>query len=338
MRLTHRQIEVFRAVMATGQVTRAAAALHTSQPTISRELAQLEEALALPLFDRVRGRLRPTVRALALREEVERSFIGLERIAATARSLRHFEQGRLAVSCLPALSHALLPDAVRRFVTAHRQASLAITTMESPLLEEGLTEQRFDLGLTEQREAPPATTLTTLLSVDEVAVLPRGHALLARRQLRSRDFAGLPFVSLAPSDPYRLQIDAVFARDRVNRQLVLEATSAVAVCMLVRQGLGVAVVNPLTATELVGPDLHIRPLAFAIPFHVALVLPEHRAPSPLREAFVAALHAAAADLRERSAGQPLTPRRASARIRGGEPRRSKRARRARRCSGAPRGH
>ncbi|MBP8307410.1 MAG: LysR family transcriptional regulator, partial [Burkholderiaceae bacterium] len=90
MQLTHRQIEIFRAVMASGQVTRAALALHTSQPTVSRELARLEQVLQMRLFDRVRGRLQPTARALALHEEVERSYVGLERIAATAQGLRQF--------------------------------------------------------------------------------------------------------------------------------------------------------------------------------------------------------------------------------------------------------
>ena len=66
MKLTHRQIEVFRAVMNAGQVTHAAEALHTSQPTVSRELARLEQVLGIDLFERVRGRLRPTVRAMAL--------------------------------------------------------------------------------------------------------------------------------------------------------------------------------------------------------------------------------------------------------------------------------
>ena len=81
--LTHRQIDVFRTVMATGHVTRAADRLGSSQPTISRDLARLEQVLGMALFERVRGRLRPTVRAQALLAEVERSYIGLDRIAAT---------------------------------------------------------------------------------------------------------------------------------------------------------------------------------------------------------------------------------------------------------------
>jgi DNA-binding transcriptional LysR family regulator len=299
MQLTHRQIEVFRTVMATGHVTRAAERLGSSQPTVSREIARLERVLGLALFERVRGRLQPTVRAQALLEEVQRSYIGLDRIAAAALGLRDFADGRLAVACLPALAHALLPDAARRFMAGHPRAGLAVTPQESPLLEQWLTEQRFDLGLVEARQAPPATRLEPLLQADEVVVLPAGHALLTRRVLTPRQFEGEAFVSLAPADPYRQAVDALFAEHGVARRLSVEAASAVSVCALVRQGLGVAIVNPLTALELAGPGLHIRPLSVGIAFHVGLVVPELRAPSPLLDAFRQALFSAASALQTR---------------------------------------
>ena len=295
--LTHRQIEVFRAVMATAHVTRAADRLGSSQPTVSRELARLELLVGMQLFERLRGRLRPTVRAQALLEEVERSYIGLDRIAAAAQALRAFAQGRLVIGCLPALSHALLPRAAAHFVHQHPQAGLSITPQDSPLLEQWLTEQRFDLGLTEARTAPGATRVQPLLQADEVAILPAGHALLARRVLRPRDFDGQPFVSLAPSDVYRQAVDALFAEQGVQRTMVADTASAVSVCALVRQGLGVAIVNPLTALEMAGPALHIRPLAVSIPFHVSLVRPELRAPNPLAAAFVQCLERAAKELK-----------------------------------------
>ena len=53
-----RQIEIFHAVMTTGNLTEAAQMLHTSQPTVSRELARFEKVLGLKLFERTRGRLR----------------------------------------------------------------------------------------------------------------------------------------------------------------------------------------------------------------------------------------------------------------------------------------
>jgi len=264
MRLTHRQLDIFRAVMGTSHVTRAAEALNTSQPTVSRELARLEQALGIKLFDRVRGRLRPTVRALALMEEVERSYIGLDRIAEAAVTLRELGHVRLTLACLPALSHALLPAAVPRFAAQHPQAGVSITPQESPLLEDWLTQQRFDLGLIERREPPRGTAITLLLQVDEVCVLPAGHPLLARPVLRPRDFEGEAFVSFAPADPYRQQVDAMFERHGVRRQLSVETVSAVSVCALVRHRLGVAIVNPLTALELAGPELQIRRLSVSI--------------------------------------------------------------------------
>ena len=299
MRPTLRQLEVFRAVMASGHVTRAAEQLGSSQPTLSRELARLEQVLGFALFDRIRGRLRPTVRAVALMEEVERAYVGLDRIVATATALREFAEGRLTLACLPALGHALLPDAARRFLAAHPRAGLSIVPVESPLLEQALAEQRYDLGLTEALLAPPGTTLQVLLEADEVAVLPGDHPLLAKRVLSPDDFQGQDFVSLGGADPYRLSVDAMFASRRVARTMRVEAGSAVSVCALVRQGLGVAIVNPLTAMELAGPALHVRPISVAIPFRVGLVQPERRAPSPLAPAFTGALHAAARDLEAR---------------------------------------
>lgn len=61
--LTHRHIEVFRAVMIAGSVTRAAELLGSSQPTVSRELARMEQGIGFALFERVHGRLRPTMPA-----------------------------------------------------------------------------------------------------------------------------------------------------------------------------------------------------------------------------------------------------------------------------------
>ncbi|MFL6697940.1 MAG: LysR family transcriptional regulator [Vitreoscilla sp.] len=298
--LTHRHVEVFRAVMIAGSVTGAAEALFTSQPTISRELSRMESLLRLALFERLRGRLRPTAQAYALFEEVQRSYAGLERVADTALRLRQFSEGQLSLACLPAFSHALLPGACARFQAAHPGVSVSVNPYESPQLEERLAAQAHDLGLAEHDSALAGAQASLLLEFDEVAVLPAGHALLARRQLAASDFAGQPFVSFHPRDRYRQWVDKVFAEAGVDRQLAIETDSAVAVCAMVRHGLGLAIVNPLTALALCGPDagIVVRPLAFSIPFRVFSVRPAHRPGNPLVARFEAALQAECAALRE----------------------------------------
>ncbi|EER58114.1 LysR family transcriptional regulator [Acidovorax delafieldii 2AN] len=146
-----------------------------------------------------------------------------------------------------------------------------------------MSAQRFDLGLGEQTATPPGTQAEVLLTLDEVAVLPSGHTLAKRPVLGLGDFAGLPFVSLSVDDPYRRQIDALFAQAGVQRALRVETHSAAAVCAMVQQGLGVAVVNPLTALAAVqgsGGALVLRRLAFSVPFSVSMVRPLFRATLP----------------------------------------------------------
>lgn len=298
-RLTHRQLSMFRTVMLHGNLSRAAEAAQSSQPTLSRELARLEQLLGFALFDRVRGRLQPTARALALMQEVERSFVGLEHIAQRALELRTFTATRLRVACLPALAHGLVPHALRTMAQREPQAQISVHPLESPWLEQALSEQRFDAGLSEATSAPAGVQLHPLLQANEVAVLPASHHLCRKKRLQPQDFEGEHFISLAVNDPYRQAIDTLFAGHGVQRLQMLETESAVAICAMVRQGLGVAIVNPLTALECAGNGLEVRPLSVAIAFRISVLVPAVDAPHPLREALFKALTDTGIELEKR---------------------------------------
>lgn len=185
-----RHIEIFHAVMTAGNLTEAARLLHTSQPTVSRELARFEKVLGLTLFERTRGRLHPTVQGLRLFEEVQRSWYGLDRIVSAAESLREFRQGELSIVCLPVFSQSLLPTLIQPFLARYPDVSLNIVPQESPLLEEWLSAQRHDLGLTETLHTPAGTERTELFSLDEVCVLPPGHPLAEKSVLTPQNFQG----------------------------------------------------------------------------------------------------------------------------------------------------
>jgi DNA-binding transcriptional LysR family regulator len=105
--------------------------------------------------------------------------------------------------------------------------------------------------------------------------------------LQAEDFAGHDFVSLADDDPYRAAIDQ--ALQGVPRRQQWQTASSVAACALVQQGLGLAIVNPLTALACSGPQLAWRPLAFRIPYRLALLRPTQRAPARDAAALAAAL-------------------------------------------------
>ncbi|MDN3575177.1 LysR family transcriptional regulator [Chitinimonas viridis] len=305
--ISHRLIEIFRTVMSTGNVTEAARLMHSSQPTLSRELARLEDILGYALFSRSKGRLQATAQALALYAEIQRSYQGLDQVISTARQLGRGEQGHFSILSLPALTHALLPAACARFLASHPGVQLSITPQESPLLEAWLSGQRFDLGLTEHHDTPPGTHAQPLLQADEVCVLPAGHPLLHKPVLTPADFAGQAYISLSAQDPYRILLDQVFADQGIARQQRVETHSAVAICAMVSEGIGLSIINPLTALAFASERLQLRRFSISIPYRLGLVLPEHRPATPLLPRFVAALAHSADDIQTRLAKAVCPP-------------------------------
>lgn len=284
-----RHIEIFHAVMTTGNLTEAAALLNTSQPTVSRELARFEHLVQMPLFERVRGRLHPTAQGLQLFEEVQRSYYGLDRIINAARDIRRFEQAQLSIACLPVFSQSLLPNVCKPLLDSYPSLSLHVIPQESPLLEEWLSAQRHDLGLTENSVTPVGTERHTLLTLNEVCVLPAQHRLAARQILTPDDFRHERFISLSSSDSYRQLLDKLFDSAGIARDMVLETHSAASVCTMVRAGVGISIVNPLTALDYAASGVVVRPFSVAVPFTVSLICPLHRPASALVDTVTAHL-------------------------------------------------
>lgn len=286
-----RHIEIFHAIMTAGNLTEAARLLHTSQPTVSRELARFEQVLGLKLFERSRGRLHPTVQGLRLFEEVQRSWYGLDRIVSAAESLREFRQGELSIVCLPVFSQSFLPPLLQPFLARYPQVNIQIIPQESPLLEEWLSAQRHDLGLTETLHTPAGTERTPLLTLNEVCVLPQSHPLAEKSVLTPADFQGENYISLSRTDSYRQLLDALFSEHQVKRRMVVETHSAASICAMVKAGVGISVVNPLTALDYLHSGVAIRRFSVDVPFTVSLIRPLHRPASALLETFTAHLQA-----------------------------------------------
>ncbi len=109
---------------------------------------------------------------LLLFKEVQQSYYGIDRILYAARLIRKYCQAQLTIVCLPVFSQSLLPEVCRDFFDSHPDVSLNIISQESPLLEEHLSDQQVDLGLTENLSSPVGTRQVILMTLNEVCVLP----------------------------------------------------------------------------------------------------------------------------------------------------------------------
>ena len=98
MNLKIRHLEIFKAVMEWGSVSRAAERLSCTQPTVSIALANLESEIGFPLFDRSGGHLAPTAEARLLFEEVEQSLVSFDRVKDRIADLRSGGAGHIRVA------------------------------------------------------------------------------------------------------------------------------------------------------------------------------------------------------------------------------------------------
>lgn len=286
MKLNHRQLEAFCAMMDTSSVTEAARRIHVTQPAVSRLLSDLEFQVGYALFTRERNRLTPTPEAVALFEEVDRSFIGLSTIAEAAREIGTFRRGALHVAGLPALALEFLPTTVAEFCADKPDISIALQIHSSQKVLQCVASQQFDIGFAERSVSHPSVISETLFEAPMVAVLPVGHRLANLDRITPRDMAGESFVSLGLNYAIRQRIDAIFLAENVERKLQAETQLSFAAGHLVASGLGVSIIDPVTADHLVRLNLvTARPFEPAVMYTYQILFPRHRPRSRLCRAF-----------------------------------------------------
>ncbi|OZI31597.1 LysR family transcriptional regulator [Bordetella genomosp. 10] len=275
--MNFKQIETFRAVMLTRSMTLAASQLHTSQPNVTRVISQLEKEVGFALFERVAGRIFPTLEAEALLGEVERAFVGLDSLSESARSIRQSGAGSLRVGAVASIAMSIIPEAMRLFTERYPKVPVVIHTNGSPTVAKWTSMRYCDVGLVSYLSDIPGIETELLRKERGVCVVPAEHRLARKRLIQAGDLAGERFISLPHGSSTRLATDAAFAPD--ERELTIETPYATTICRMVGLGLGVGIVNPIVSRSMKTPGMKAIPFAPAIEFS-SYVLKPVNTPSP----------------------------------------------------------
>ncbi len=286
-RLTHRQIEAFRAVIETGKITAAADVLGTTQPSVSKIIADLEHVAGFGLFERRGRQVIPTQEALALYEEVERSFVGMSEISRVIEDIRDFRKGSLLVAGMPALALKFLPDVIADFVAEEPGISVSLRARSSQAVMRHLSSQQFDLGFAALDTDHPAVLREPIFTSGMLAVLPIGHALGVKDFLEPLDFDQQPFIALGAEIGTRSETDLFLSSGPARPRIVAEAQLSASICELVAAGAGISIVEPVTATHFgFSGRVLVRPLVPEQSFRYDLLLPALRKPSRVASRFL----------------------------------------------------
>ncbi|KAA9001309.1 LysR family transcriptional regulator [Affinibrenneria salicis] len=255
-RLNLRQVEAFRAVMLTGQITAAAELLYVTQPAVSRLIADFERSTRLHLFERKGNRLMPTSAAFALMHEVQNAFIGLERIGKAAEDIGRNFSGTLRIVAMPALANGILGRFLARFVREREGLHVSLDAFPSPSVIERVASGNVELGYVDF-QFERRGMLCQHRSMPAVVALPSSHPLCGKQTLTREDLVGEKLIDIEPGSIFSKRLSVEL--EGIDQASMIETYYSHTACSMVMEGAGLAVTDPCSAHEFVGRGLSIRP-------------------------------------------------------------------------------
>lgn len=270
-RPTLRELEVLRAVIATRKTTAAAHRLGLSQPAVSRAVTQLEARLSCELFRREGGRLVPTAHALALDQEIEPILAALARLEHWPRA--DAGQALLRLAAPPTLAHDFLPPLLTRFLAAENDTAIQMEIGTTTDVVNGVADGRFDVGLTDTTSGHAGVRLEPFRRSQAHVVLPAEHPLAARATLGPHDLHELPFIALTRRFAVRAIFDRLFLDVGAAPRIVVETATSASAFQLVREGVGISLLNPFPLALKDDPSIIFRPFLPQVTYETAFVVP-----------------------------------------------------------------
>lgn len=292
-----RQLEAFAAVMSTGSVTGAAKLLQRSQPAVSRLVQELEAEIGYALFSRNGPRVTPTEQGFLLYEDAERALSALRQIHARAAEIARGDAQPMLLAATSALAIGLLPEALKSIEALHGPAPVQLRTASPEQVVHAVLSGAVQLGACSLPLEHRGLQVHWIGQLACVAVLREDDPLAALDRIPLAELAQRRLITM--SNPFRLRnrLDAQLAlAGSARREALIETNSSMNAQALVRAGLGVAVLEPLTAHGAPLQGLALRPLDTDIPFFFGVITPQSRPLSPALTALAEALLRAAAAL------------------------------------------
>lgn len=272
-------------VVETGSVTAASQLLHVTQPAVTKLIKALEDDIGIILFRRVNKRLIPTMEAHHLNAEIDRLLIHVSRIGQLANEMRSIGFGQLKIAALPALGLHFLPEFLPTFRAKYPAVKIDLTVAASQKVVEMILTGKANIGIVNNAINLESTIATALAPLKAVIVLPRGHPLARKSVLDLRDLEAQPFISLGMEDRSRYWVDELFNAHKVNRTLDIETNMTATACQFVSQGLGLSMVDPVTASYF-KDSVEIRSVKPAFDFEFSIIQPIGHAASAYASDFI----------------------------------------------------
>jgi len=239
-------------------LTAAAAALHTSQPGVSKQIRELEDELGVEIFVRFGKRITQlTEPGKAVVQVIERLLIEAENLKQTAAEFADQKSGSLTIATTHTQARYALPRAVREFKERYPKVRLSILQGSPPAIAQMVVDGQADFAVaTETIDHHENLIALPCYRWHHVVVVPPGHPLLDAPKLTLEALAAHPIITYDSAFTGRSTINQAFAKKGLTPNIVLSAIDSDVIKTYIELGLGVGILNSIAFEEL--RDRHLR--------------------------------------------------------------------------------
>lgn len=241
-----RQLRAYHALVEIGSVTRAAEVLGLSQPTVSRQISLLEDAVGFKLFHRIGGnKIVPTEFGERFYREVEMTLRGLEDLPNIAFGIQANRVKRFKIFAThPVLNADFFISAVSSFCKENPEVQLRIEACARSTIESAIIARQADVGFAALPIEHPLLNIRTLAETEAVLAVPTGHALSDKQVACLEDVSDE--VLLLDRGRPNLPHFAKFGRQwPLKKPVQLDVQLSATALRFVAAGHGLALVDPL---------------------------------------------------------------------------------------------
>jgi LysR family hca operon transcriptional activator len=256
-----RHLRYFVAVAEAGSLTVAAERkLHTSQPSLSRQIRDLEDEVGARLLTRRARGIELTPAGRAFLDHARSVLSQVEAAAEAARRVAHPAKPCFAMGFLTGHELTWMPEALRILRDELPNIDVMISSQYSPLLADGLLKGKIDAAILRRERGAPELAFRLLVKEPLMVVLPGDHRLAALKAISPRELVGETFVTVSNTAPVlRVVIDNYLKRAGINITPAHEADHLAMGMSLIASTRGVGLL-PAYALNFLPSSVTSRPL------------------------------------------------------------------------------
>lgn len=209
-----RHLKFFVAVAEEGSLTTAAQKrLHTAQPSLSRQIRDLEYEVGAELFSRSAKGVDLTPAGRAFLDHARLALAQVEAAVSAARRAAEPERASFALGFLTGMEMEWLPQAMRILHDELPSTDVTVTSQYSPDLADALMRGKLDLAFMRREVGLPDLEYRLVAREPIMVVMPSDHRLARKKSVTPKEIAREPFIHMSGTAPvFRQVIDDFFAR------------------------------------------------------------------------------------------------------------------------------